>query len=191
MLLLCGLTASFGQKSSVMILGLPFGSAYEDYLSSFKEKGFTGQMQVIEFSKNFKIDHIYGTFMTYKCSIEMYASKLTHSVYMMKIHFSLLQYKDIPSEVQCRTIISKFEEKYGKATYMRSKNVVQTFEDSSTATWKLDDNIDMEFLYFNPDGCKVTYGGENALNGIFQNEVEQYNRQKELEIQEKLSGIDF
>ena len=195
MFLCLGLTATFGQKSSVAVFGVPFGSNYEDFLSAFREKGFTGNTYVYEGSSDIEISSIYGTYMTYECHIEMRATKLTHSVYSIKISFSFLrQYKDIPGIEQCRTIISLLEDKYGKATLiqkMHGKKVVEDLEISSAAIWQLPDSIDLELFYRGFDDCKITYGGKSALNGLYQQELEQFNQQKALEIQEKLSGSDF
>lgn len=190
-----GLTAAFGQKSSVSVFGVPFGSNYEDYLSAFREKGFTGNTYVYEGSSDIEISSIYGKYMTYDCHIEMRATKLTHSVYSIKVTFSVTnQYKDIPGIEQCRTIISTLESKYGKATLvqkMHGNKVVQNLEESSAALWQLPDNIDLELFYRGFDDCKITYGGKSALNNLYQQEVDQYSQQKALEIQEKLSGSDF
>ena len=44
-LLLCiGVATAFGQKSEVKVMGVPFGSTYEEFTSAFKEKGFSGNM---------------------------------------------------------------------------------------------------------------------------------------------------
>lgn len=195
MLLCISLTAAFGQKSSVTVFGVPFGSNYEDYLSAFREKGFTGNTYVYEGSSDIEISAIYGTFMTYECYIEMHATKLTHSVYSIQISFSLRkQYPDIPGIEQCKTIISLLEDKYGKAKLvqkMHGNKVVQNLEESSAALWQLLDNIDLELFYRGFDDCKITYGGKSALNGLYQKEVDQYAQQKAREIQEKLVGSDF
>lgn len=195
MFLSLGLTAAFGQKSSVTVFGVPFGSNYEDFLSAFREKGFTGNMPTYEGHYDVEIYGIYGTYMTYECSIEMRATKLTHSVYSIKISFSLLnQYKDISGIEQCRTIISLLEGKYGKSTLIQKlhgKTVVEDLEESSAAIWQLPDSIDLELYYRGFDDCKITYGGKSALNGLYQKEAEQYDQQKALEIQEKLSNSDF
>ena len=195
LLLYMGVATAFGQKSAVQVFGVPFGSTYDEFLAAFNEKGFTGKTYIYEGSSDVEISSIYGTFMTYPCYIEMRATKLTHTVYKIKITFSLLkQYKDIPGMEQCRTIISRIEEKYGKATLiqkMHGKKVVNDLEDSSAAIWHLDDKIDLELFYRGFDDCKVTYGGKEALNGIFQKEVDQYNQQKAQEIQNQLSGSDF
>lgn len=195
MFLCLGLNAAYGQKSSVIVFGVPFGSNYEDYLSAFREKGFTGKTYIYEGGSDIEISSIYGKYMTYDCHIEIRATKLTHSVYSIKISFSLHnQYKDIPGIEQCRTIISMLEGKYGKATLvqkMHGKKVVEDMEISSAALWQLPDNIDLELFYRGFDDCKITYGGKSALNNLYQQEVDQYNQQKALEIQEKLSGSDF
>ncbi len=48
-LLLCiGVATSFGQKSAVQVFGVPFGSTYEEFLTAFKEKGFTGKTYIYE-----------------------------------------------------------------------------------------------------------------------------------------------
>lgn len=196
MLFCLGLTTAFGQKSSVTVFGVPFGSNYKDYLSTFREKGFIGNMRIYEGNSEFVISEIYGTFMTYEnCYIEMRATKLTHSVYQIKISFSPHnQYKDIPGIEQCRSIISVLEGKYGKAKLvqkMHGNKVVQNLEESSAALWQLPDNIDLELFYRGFDDCKITYGGKSALNNLYQQEVDQYSQQKALEIQEKLAGSDF
>ena len=74
---------------------------------------------------------------------------------------------------------------------MHGGKVVQNLEESSAAIWHLDDKIDLELFYRGFDDCKVTYGGKEALDGIFQKEVDQYNQQKAQEIQNQLSGSDF
>ena len=133
--------------------------------------------------------------MTYPCHIEMRATKLTHTVYKIKISFSVTdKYKDIPGMEQCRAIITRIEEKYGKTTLIQrtyNRPVVQELEDSNAAVWHLADNIELEMFYRGWDDCKVTYGGKEALDGIFQKEVDQFNQQKALEIQNQLSGSDF
>ena len=68
---------------------------------------------------------------------------------------------------------------------------MQELEDSNAAIWHLADNIELEMFYRGWDDCKVTYGGKEALDGIFQKEVDQFNQQKALEIQNQLSGSDF
>lgn len=195
LLLFMGVATAFGQKSAVQVFGVPFGSTYEEFLTAFKEKGFTGKTYIYEGGSDVEVSSIYGTFMTYECYIEMRATKLTHTVYKIKISFSVTdQYKDIPGMEQCRAIISRFEEKYGKATLiqkMHGGKVVQDLEESSAAIWHLDDKIDLELFYRGFDDCKVTYGGKEALDGIFQKEVDQYNQQKAQEIQNQLSGSDF
>lgn len=195
LLLFMGVATAFGQKSAVQVFGVPFGSTYEEFLTAFKEKGFTGKTYIYEGGSDVEVSSIYGTFMTYECYIEMRATKLTHTVYKIKISFSFTdKYKDIPGMEQCRAIISRFEEKYGKATLiqkMHGGKVVQNLEESSAAIWHLDDKIDLELFYRGFDDCKVTYGGKEALDGIFQKEVDQYNQQKAQEIQNQLSGSDF
>ena len=195
LLLSMGVATAFGQKSVVQVFGVPFGSTYEEFLTAFNEKGLTGKTYIYEGSSDVEVSSIYGTFMTYECYIEMRATKLTHTVYKIKISFSVTdKYKDIPGMEQCRAIISRFEEKYGKATLiqkMHGGKVVQDLEESSAAIWHLDDKIDLELFYRGFDDCKVTYGGKEALDGIFQKEVDQYNQQKALEIQNQLSGSDF
>ena len=193
-LLLCiGVATAFGQKSAVQVFGVPFGSTYEEFLTAFSEKGFTGKTYIYEGGSDVEVSSIYGTFMTYPCHIEM--TKLTHTVYKIKISFSVTdKYKDIPGMEQCRAIISRFEEKYGKATLIQKIHggkVVQNLEESSAAIWHLDEQIDLELFYRGFDDCKVTYGGKEALDGIFQKEVDQFNKQKALEIQNQLSGSDF
>ena len=195
-LLLCmGVATAFGQKSTVQVFGIPFGSTYDEFLAAFNKKGFEGKTYIYEGSNDVEISAIYGTFMTYPCYIEMRATKLSHTVYKIKISFSVTdKYKDIPGMEQCRAIISRFEEKYGKATLiqkMHGGKVVQDLEESSAAIWHLDDKIDLELFYRGFDDCKVTYGGKEALDGIFQKEVDQYNQQKAQEIQNQLSGSDF
>ena len=195
LLLSMGVATAFGQKSAVQVFGVPFGSTYEEFLTAFSEKGFTGKTYIYEGGSDVEVSSIYGTFMTYECYIEMRATKLTHTVYKIKISFSVTdKYKDIPRMEQCRAIISRFEEKYGKATLiqkMHGGKVVQDLEESSAAIWHLDDKIDLELFYRGFDDCKVTYGGKEALDGIFQKEVDQFNQQKALEIQNQLSGSDF
>lgn len=195
-LLLClEVATAFGQKSTVQVFGVPFGSTYEEFLAAFNEKGFTGKTYIYEGGSDVEVSSIYGTFMTYECYIEMRATKLTHTVYKIKISFSVTdKYKDIPGMEQCHAIISRFEEKYGKATLiqkMHGGKVVQDLEESSAAIWHLDEQIDLELFYRGFDDCKVTYGGKEALDGIFQKEVDQYNQQKAQEIQNQLSGSDF
>ena len=195
LLLFMGVATAFGQKSAVQVFGVPFGSTYEEFLTAFKEKGFTGKTYIYEGGSDVEVSSIYGTFMTYECYIEMRATKLTHTVYKIKISFSVTdKYKDIPGMEQCRAIISRFEEKYGKATLiqkMHGGKVVLDLEESSAAIWHLDDKIDLELFYRGFDDCKVTYGGKEALGGIFQKEVDQFNQQKAQEIQNQLSGSDF
>lgn len=195
-LLLCmGVATASGQKSSVQVLGVPFGSTYEEFVSAFREKGFKGKMSSYEVSTGFKTNGIFGTFMTYPCNIEMDASKLSHTVYKIKITFSLSdQYKDIPNIDQCRAIISRMEEKYGKATLiqkMHGGKVVHDIEQSSAAIWHLSNNIDVELFYRGFEDCKITYGGAEALNGLAQKEYDQYSKQKANEMQNQLSGSDF
>ena len=195
-LLLCiGVATAFGQKSTVQVFGVPFGSTYEEFLTAFKEKGFTGKTYIYEGGSDVEVSSIYGTFMTYECYIEMRATKLTHTVYKIKISFSVTdKYKDIPGMEQCRAIITRIEEKYGKTTLIQrtyNRPVVQELEDSNAAIWHLADNIELEMFYRGWDDCKVTYGGKEALDGIFQKEVDQFNQQKALEIQNQLSGSDF
>ena len=196
-LLLCmGVATASGQKSAVQVFGVPFGSTYEEFLAAFKEKGFKGEeVFIYEGSDGVKINNIYGTFMTYSCYIEMYATKLTHTVYMIKISFSLRnRYEDIPGMEQCRAIISRIEGRYGKTMLIQrtyNRPVVQDLEESSAAIWHLDDNIELEMFYRGWDDCKVTYGGTEALDGLYQKEVDQFNQQKALEIQNQLSGSDF
>ncbi len=195
-LLLCiGVATAFGQKSTVQVFGVPFGSTYEEFLTAFSEKGFTGETYIYEGGSDVEVSSIYGTFMTYPCHIEMRATKLTHTVYKIKISFSVTdKYKDIPGMEQCRAIITRIEEKYGKTTLIQrtyNRPVVQELEDSNAAVWHLADNIELEMFYRGWDDCKVTYGGKEALDGIFQKEVDQFNKQKALEIQNQLSGSDF
>ena len=195
-LLLCmGVATAFGQKSAVQVFGVPFGSTYEEFLTAFSEKGFTGKTYIYEGGSDVEVSSIYGTFMTYECYIEMRATKLTHTVYKIKISFSVPdKYKDIPGMEQCRAIITRIEEKYGKTTLIQrtyNRPVVQELEDSNAAIWHLADNIELEMFYRGWDDCKVTYGGKEALDGIFQKEVDQFNQQKALEIQNQLSGSDF
>lgn len=195
-LLLCiGVATAFGQKSAVQVFGVPFGSTYEEFLTAFSEKGFTGETYIYEGGSDVEVSSIYGTFMTYPCHIEMRATKLTHTVYKIKISFSVTdKYKDIPGMEQCRAIITRIEEKYGKTTLIQrtyNRPVVQELEDSNAAIWHLADNIELEMFYRGWDDCKVTYGGKEALDGIFQKEVDQFNQQKALEIQNQLSGSDF
>jgi len=195
LLLYVGVATAFGQKSAVQVFGVPFGSTYEEFLTAFSEKGFTGKTYIYEGGSDVEVSSIYGTFMTYECYIEMRATKLTHTVYKIKISFSVInKYKDIPGMEQCRAIISRFEEKYGKATLiqkMHGGKVVQDLEESSAAIWHLDDNIELEMFYRGWDDCTVTYGGTEALGGLYEKEVDQFNKQKALEIQNQLSGSDF
>lgn len=195
LLLYVGVATAFGQKSTVQVFGVPFGSTYEEFLTAFSEKGFTGETYIYEGGSDVEVSSIYGTFMTYPCHIEMRATKLTHTVYKIKISFSVTdKYKDIPGMEQCRAIITRIEEKYGKTTLIQrtyNRPVVQELEDSNAAIWHLADNIELEMFYRGWDDCKVTYGGKEALDGIFQKEVDQFNQQKALEIQNQLSGSDF
>ena len=195
LLLSMGVATAFGQKSTVQVFGVPFGSTYEEFLTAFSEKGFTGETYIYEGGSDVEVSSIYGTFMTYPCHIEMRATKLTHTVYKIKISFSVTdKYKDIPGMEQCRAIITRIEEKYGKTTLIQrtyNRPVVQELEDSNAAVWHLADNIELEMFYRGWDDCKVTYGGKEALDGIFQKEVDQFNKQKALEIQNQLSGSDF
>ena len=195
LLLYVGVATAFGQKSAVQVFGVPFGSTYEEFLTAFKEKGFTGKTYIYEGGSGIDVSSIYGTFMTYECYIELRATKLTHTVYKIKISFSVTdKYKDIPGMEQCRAIISRFEENYGKATLiqkMHGGKVVQDLEESSAAIWHLDDNIELEMFYRDWDDCKVTYGGTEALGGLYEKEVDQFNKQKALEIQNQLSGSVF
>lgn len=195
LLLSMGVATAFGQKSAVQVFGVPFGSTYEEFLTAFNEKGFTGETYIYEGGSDVEVSSIYGTFMTYPCHIEMRATKLTHTVYKIKISFSVTdKYKDIPGMEQCRAIITRIEEKYGKTTLIQrtyNRPVVQELEDSNAAIWHLADNIELEMFYRGWDDCKVTYGGKEALDGIFQKEVDQFNKQKALEIQNQLSGSDF
>lgn len=195
LLLSMGVATAFGQKSAVQVFGVPFGSTYEEFLTAFSEKGFTGETYIYEGGSDVEVSSIYGTFMTYPCHIEMRATKLTHTVYKIKISFSVTdKYKDIPGMEQCRAIITRIEEKYGKTTLIQrtyNRPVVQELEDSNAAVWHLADNIELEMFYRGWDDCKVTYGGKEALDGIFQKEVDQFNQQKALEIQNQLSGSDF
>lgn len=195
MLLCIGVATASGQKSNVHVLGIPFGSTYEEYLSAFKDKGFTGNTLTQESNADVVIYNINGTFMTYKCAIKMWATKLTHTVYKIEISLSFDgTYKDILGEQQCRAVISIFEDKYGKATLvqkMHGSKVVQNIEDSSAALWHLPDNIELEMFYRGFDHCKITYGGKEALNGLYQKELDQYNEQKTLENQNQLSGSNL
>ena len=195
LLLYVGVATAFGQKSTVQVFGVPFGSTYEEFLTAFSEKGFTGETYIYEGGSDVEVSSIYGTFMTYPCHIEMRATKLTHTVYKIKISFSVTdKYKDIPGMEQCRAIITRIEEKYGKTTLIQrtyNRPVVQELEDSNAAIWHLADNIELEMFYRGWDDCKVTYGGKEALDGIFQKEVDQYSQQKAQEIQNQLSGSDF
>ena len=195
LLLYMGVATAFGQKSAVQVFGVPFGSSYDEFLAAFNERGFTGDTYIYEGSGDIEVSSIYGSFMTYPCHIEMRATKLTHTVYKIKITFSLRkQYRDIPGMEQCRAIISRFEEKYGKTTLIQrthGRPVVQDLEDSSAAIWHLDDNIELEMFYRGWDDCKITYGGTEALGGLAQKELDKFNQQKALEIQNQLSGSDF
>ena len=195
LLLSMGVATASGQKSAVQVLGVPFGSTYEEFLAAFNEKGFTGKTYIYEGSSDVEVSSIHGTFMTYPCYIEMRATKLTHTVYKIQISFSVTsQHKDVPGIEKCRAIVNRLEEKYGKATLiqkMHGKKVVNDLEDSSAAVWHLDDNIELEMFYRGWDDCKVTYGGTEALGGLYEKEVDQFKKQKALEIQNKLSGSDF
>ena len=195
MLLCIGVATASGQKSNVHVLGIPFGSSYEEYLSAFKDKGFTGNTLTQESNADVVIYNINGTFMTYKCAIKMWATKLTHIVYKIEISLSFDgTYKDILGEQQCRAVISIFEDKYGKATLVQKihgSKVVQNIEDSSAALWHLPDNIELEMFYRGFDHCKITYGGKEALNGLYQKELDQYNEQKALENHNQLSGSNL
>ena len=195
LLLYIGVATAFGQKSAVQVFGVPFGSTYEEFLAAFNEKGFTGKTYIYEGSSDVEVSSIHGTFMTYPCYIEMRATKLTHTVYKIQISFSVTsQHKDVPGIEKCRAIVNRLEEKYGKATLiqkMHGKKVVNDLEDSSAAIWHLDDNIELEMFYRGWDDCKVTYGGTEALGGLYEKEVDQFNKQKALEIQNQLSGSDF
>ena len=195
LLLSIGAATASGQKSSVQVLGVPFGSTYEEFVSAFRDKGFGGDMPSYEVNTGFEIYGIRGAFMTYPCNIIMYATKLSHTVYKIKITFSVTdQYKDIPGVDQCRAIISRMEEKYGKATLIQKLHggkAVHNIEESSAAIWHLSDNIDVELFYRGFDDCKITYGGAEALNGLAQKEYDQYNKQKASEMQNQLSGSDF
>lgn len=195
LLLYVGVATAFGQKSAVQVFGVPFGSTYEDFLTAFSEKGFTGKTNIYEGSRDVEVSSIHGTFMTYPCYIEMRATKLTHTVYKIQISFSVTsQHKDVPGIEKCHAIVNRLEEKYGKATLiqkMHGKKVVNDFEDSSAAIWHLDDNIELEMFYRGWDDCKVTYGGTEALGGLYEKEVDEFNKQKALEIQNQLSGNDF
>ena len=195
LLLSMGVATASGQKSAVQVLGVPFGSTYEEFLAAFNEKGFTGKTYIYEGSSDVEVSSIHGTFMTYPCYIEMRATKLTHTVYKIQISFSVTsQHKDVPGIEKCRAIVNRLEEKYGKATLiqkMHGKKVVNDLEDSSAAVWHLDDNIELEMFYRGWDDCKVTYGGTEALGGLYEKEVDQFNKQKALEIQNQLSGSDF
>lgn len=195
-LLLCiGVATASGQKSNVHVFGIPLGSTYEEFLSAFTDKSFTGNILTNESNDGVVIYNINGTFMTYKCAIKMYATKLTHTVYKIEISFPFHgTYKDIPGEQQCCAVISLFEDKYGKATLvqkMHGSKVVQNIEDSSAALWHLSDNIELEMFYRGFDNCKITYGGKEALNGLCQKEWDQYNEQKALENQNQLSGSNL
>ena len=198
-LLLCiGVATAFGQKSEVKVMGVPFGSTYEEFTSAFKEKGFSRNMMSYVKNDFVEIYNIYGTFMTYQCSIEMRATILSHTVYQIKIDFpyrSNDNYKDLPQEQQYRAIISLLEEKYGKAvlaTNRSGRTVVKEIDDGKVAFWKLPDNIKLEVIYRASEGhCVFYYGGDDALNGILQKEVELRNQQKAIENQNQLSGSDI
>ena len=63
-LLLCiGVATAFGQKSAVQVFGVPFGSTYEEFLTAFSEKGFTGKTYIYEGGSDVEVSSIYGTFM--------------------------------------------------------------------------------------------------------------------------------
>ncbi len=197
-LLLCiGVATAFGQKSEVTVFGLPFGSTYEAFLSAFKERSFTGNTQVYPTNGDVRIYNIDGTFMTYKCSVEMWATSLSHTVYQVKIKFPYYSdnYKNIPKEQQFRAIISLLEDKYGKATFVKKKSgktVVQTIDDGSAAIWHFANNTDLEVYYMaSDDYCILTYGGDDALNGILHKEIEQVKQQKATEHQNQISNSNI
>lgn len=197
-LLLCiGVATAFGQKSEVKVMGVPFGSTYEEFTSAFKEKGFSGNMRAEEKNNYVEIYNISGTFMTYKCSIEMWATILSHTVYQIRMKFPYYadNYKKLPKEQQYRAIISVLEEKYGTAVLATSRSgqkVVQDIDDGKAALWNLPDNIKLEVFYrASDDYCIFTYGGEEALNGIMQKEAELRNQQKAVENQNQLSGSNI
>ena len=63
-LLLCiGVATAFGQKSSVQVFGVPFGSTYDEFLTAFSEKGFTGKTYIYEGGSDVEVSGIYGTFI--------------------------------------------------------------------------------------------------------------------------------
>lgn len=198
LLLFIGVATAFAQKSSVTVFGLPFGSTYEDFKEVFQAKGFSGNMMANEGGNYVDIYNIHGRFMTYESGIEMWATILTHTVYKIEIKFpyrSNENYKDLPKEQQYRAIISLLEEKYGKpilATNRSGKKVVQDIDDGKVAIWNLPDNIKLEVMYRAPDEyCIFTYGGDEALGGILQKEIEENNRRKALENQNQMSGSNI
>ena len=198
LLLIIGVATALGQKSNVKVFGLPFGSTYEEFKSVFQEKGFSGNMMANEGSNYVDIYNIHGRFMTYESGIEMWATILTHTVYKIEIKFpyrSNENYKDLPKEQQYRAIISLLEEKYGKpilATNRSGKKVVQDIDDGKVAIWNLPDNIKLEVMYrASDDYCIFTYGGDEALGGILQKEIEENNRRKALENQNQMSGSNI
>lgn len=198
LLLIIGVATALGQKSNVKVFGLPFGSTYEEFKSVFQEKGFRGNMMSNEGCCSMDVYNIFGRFMTYDCSIEMWATILSHTVYKIEIRFpycSNENYKGLPKEQQYRAIISILEEKYGKpilATNRSGKKVVQDIDDGKVAIWNLADNIKLEVMYRAPDEyCIFTYGGDEALGGILQKEIDLNNQKKALENQNQMSGSNI
>ena len=64
-LLLCmGVATAFGQKSTVQVFGVPFGSTYDEFLAAFNERGFTGDTYIYEGSGDIEVSSIYGSFNT-------------------------------------------------------------------------------------------------------------------------------
>lgn len=197
-LLLCiGVATAVGQTSEVNVWGVPFGSSYEEFIPVFKERGFSGTPQVYKSEGDFHIYNCIGVFMTYKCSFEMWATLISHTVYKIKIKFPYYSdnYKNIPKEQQFRAIISILEDKYGKATFVKKKSgktVVQTIDDGSAAIWHFANNTDIEVYYMaSDDYCIFTYGGDDALNGILHKEIEQVKQQKATEHQNQISNSNI
>ena len=65
LLLFMGVATAFGQKSAVQVFGVPFGSTYEEFLTAFKEKGFTGKTYIYEGGSDVEVSSIYGTLSYY------------------------------------------------------------------------------------------------------------------------------
>ena len=65
LLLFMGVATVFGQKSAVQVFGVPFGSTYEEFLTAFSEKGFTGKTYIYEGGSDVEVSSIYGTLSYY------------------------------------------------------------------------------------------------------------------------------